>query len=572
MKLRTKPRKGHDYWSVVTSQRSADQPNPREQTLLYLGRLDGRALDDIRNKTQQVRALEDAALSLEFDALLVRLGYPPPLPSLALYDLQTVRSYGPELALCRLAQELDLVTLIDAQSPKGGGPSLGKMTIAMAIYATRRPSSYSRFPEWYRRSPLPLFMELPPPSVTYDTALNTLDYLQPVRTRPIEAETYARVRRIFHYSCERIDIDSTVVELEGTLCRFLAKFGRGKNSKVSTRRQILITFMVDQKGALVGHEVFPGNKNDGTTLTAVDRRLREEYDGEVQNAARVVDRGYASLAKVRGMKRRKDRFIAALRAGPNRLKLLAAIGARHEKWAEIDNGVRAASVIQNGLKWVVTWNDEVAERTDDGRKDKLRQAKDALKSLQKAVATGKIKSRAQRDQKAGAILRRYGVTRFLHVKGVRKGFGFTVESTGKAKEQGNGDGYQVFVTTELNMTDKEVFGAYRARDRIEKAIRILKSVLGLGPVYVSTKEHVLGHVYVHALAYQLRSALQLRLREKGMEMSAEEALWELERLQVAELVVKGGEITAIRKLTRVEGITRTLAQVFSLVDEEGLPV
>ncbi len=78
---------------------------------------------------------------------------------------------------------------------------------------------------------------------------------------------------------------------------------------------------------------------------------------------------------------------------------------------------------------------------------------------------------------------------------------------------------------------------------------------------MATKEHVRGHVDVHALAYQLRSVL-----------APEEALWELEQLQVAELEMRGGEVAAIRKLTRVDGTVATLAEVFSLVGEGDSPL
>ena len=335
----------HPYWEVATSRRILNRP--RKQVLLYLGRLDGITSQVIEQKRQQVRSLGDPALSLAFDSLLVRLGHPVPLPSLRDVDLARVRSYGPELTLVRLAEELRLVELIEAESPKCGGPPLGKMTLALAIYANLRPGSLWRFVEWYRRSPLPLFLELPPEQVTYETTLNTLDYLQPERTRPWESELYGRVRKLFHYDCARVHIDSTVVELSGKLCRVLAKFGHSKQGGTSQHRQIMVTFLVDQRGTLLGHEVFPGNTNDTKTLASVDRRLREQYDTSVAKAPRVVDRGYASLDHVRKLRRRKERFLVALRAQPKGLHLLEALGPQAQ-WPEIRPGVRAASLESNG--------------------------------------------------------------------------------------------------------------------------------------------------------------------------------------------------------------------------------
>lgn len=55
----------------------------------------------------------------------------------------------------------------------------------------------------------PLF----PDQVTYEATLNTLDYLQPGRTRPWQCELYGQVRKFVDYDCEQNDIDSTVVEL-----------------------------------------------------------------------------------------------------------------------------------------------------------------------------------------------------------------------------------------------------------------------------------------------------------------------------------------------------------------------
>ncbi len=568
MILNYKTSKGYKYYCIITSKRIENVP--REQMILYLGRLDNIQSSVATQKLEQVRALGVHELTYKVQAVLAKHGHIF-APSLMSVDLKTVRSYGPDLALVRIAQEIDLISIIDRNSPKGGGPSLGKMTTALAIYANLRPGSLLRFVKWYKRSPLPLFLELPPKAVTYDAALNALDYLQPEMTRIFEAETYAMIQRTFKYKCNRIDIDSTTVELEGGLCRILAKFGRSKKGGTSKRRQIMITYFVDQKSMLLGHEVFPGNKNDGKTLKQLNTRLNEEYDDNVHDAPRVVDRGYTSLANIMKMDKNGERFIVAMRVTAKGSGCLDIIGTDNANWLEVDKGVRANSLISGKIKWVVIWNDYAAEQVTNGRKAKILKAKKALDGVAKSVENGKVKSRAERDGRIGAILRRFGVTKFLQIQGARKGFGFTVYETGKSEEKTCYDGYQVFATSELNMTEKEVFESYRARDRIEKAIRTLKHCLGLGPIYVSKKEHVLGHVYIHALAYQLRALMRLKLNEVGLEMSPEEALWELEQLQVAELAVHGEYIGVVRKMTTFDGVAKTLVQVFGLTGKKGLP-
>ena len=78
-------------------------------------------------------------------------------------------------------------------------------------------------------------------------------------------------------------------------------------------------------------------------------------------------------------------------------------------------------------------------------------------------------------------------------------------------------------------------------------------------------------MFVHALGYQLRNAGQLRLEEKRETMSIDEALWELEQLQVGELVAKGSEVGIVRKLTRTDGTVAHLVQVFSLTEKGQFP-
>ena len=567
MILRYRIVKGHKYWSIVTSKRIVNKP--REQTLLYLGRLDALSSDELQIMIEKVRALGDNALIHEFEAVLIRHGYPATSSSLTDYELKAVYSYGQEYVLVQIAKKLNLISLIDKESPKGGGPSLGKMTIALAIYAAIRPGSVYRFVEWYRRGALSWLLELPVDEVTYDAALNTLDYLQPERTRKWERELYEIINREYKYRAERIDIDSTVVELEGTLCRMIAKFGRSKNGTgVGKRRQILITYMIDQEGILLGHEVFPGNRNDAKSLKRINRRLLEVYNQS--EVPRVVDRGYASLKNIRVWKRRKEHFLAAVKSKVKSLDLLDKLGPRSE-WEEIEEGWYVSSIIRGGIKWVVTWKDEVAKRNEEGREERIKKARKKLEELMNRIEKGRIKSRTERDRKIGEIVKRYEVRRYLEVKG-RKGIRFRVnEKSDKEEEIESMDGYQVYATTEVWMKDREIVKAYRERDRIEKAIRTLKTSLGLGPVYLTRREHVLGHVYVHALAYQLRAVMGLGMKGEGMEMSVEEALWELERLEVAELVVKGKEVEVNRKIVEMDATINTIIHIFSLDENGKLP-
>ena len=203
---------------------------------------------------------------------------------------------------------------------------------------------------------------------------------------------------------------------------------------------------------------------------------------------------------------------------------------------------------------------------------KIRGVEEELKAVLESIEKGKIESRTERDEKIGQIKRKFGVTRSLITKGNRKGFGFTFEWTKTLAEADKYDGYQVFVTTEFDLSEKDVIDSYRTRDQIEKAIRTLKSVLGLHPQYVRTKEHVLGNIFICATAFQLHSILGMRLKDEGIDMSVEEAMKTLERLKAVHIVVKKDEgVQVLRKLSGLDSETRILVEVFNMAENEKLP-
>jgi len=272
-------------------------------------------------------------------------------------------------------------------------------------------------------------------------ALNALDYLQPENTIPIQVDLYENIRHVYGYECERLDIDLTSTYFEGKEC-ILAVFGYSRDHR-SDCPQIVIAFVVDQKGVLVTHRLWPGNQTDAKSLEPIDTCPRDDFG---LKAPRVVDRGIATWKNIDYMVKKKERYLVALRAGVKSTGLLEEIGTPKDEWAEIRKDAVAASVTRGRRKYVVAWTASVAEAE------------------------------------------KY-------------------------------DGYQVFVTTETDMNEKEVVDSYKIRDEIKKAIQTLKNVLGLHTQYVRTKEHVLGNIFACATAYQLRSILRLKLKESGFDTS-----------------------------------------------------
>lgn len=56
-------------------------------------------------------------------------------------------------------------------------------------------------------------------------------------------------------------------------------------------------------------------------------------------------------------------------------------------------------------------------------------------------------------------------------------------------------GYNMLVTSEISMKDKDVYNAYHNLWRIEESFRIMKSQLDTRPVYLQKQDTIVGHFF-----------------------------------------------------------------------------
>lgn len=72
-------------------------------------------------------------------------------------------------------------------------------------------------------------------------------------------------------------------------------------------------------------------------------------------------------------------------------------------------------------------------------------------------------------------------------------------------------GYNLIVTSEINMKDSEIYSAYHNLWRIEESFRIMKSQLDARPVYLQKEETITGHFLICYLTVLLTRLLQFRI-------------------------------------------------------------
>ena len=76
-------------------------------------------------------------------------------------------------------------------------------------------------------------------------------------------------------------------------------------------------------------------------------------------------------------------------------------------------------------------------------------------------------------------------------------------------------GYNMLVTSEISMKDKDVYNAYHNLWRIEESFRIMKSQLDARPVYLQKQDTIVGHFLICYLAVLLTRLLQFKILKNG---------------------------------------------------------
>lgn len=519
----------------------------------------------------KIKVLGEPDLLPKFRRLLYTLGYPLPTTSIENIDIPQVLEFGEVRLFHTIWNRLNISPIIQKHTTKGGGKDLALFAEILAIHRICEPGSREKAAKWYPRTYLPILLELPPKKVYPRVLLRTLTYLQPKRTRKIERDIYGRIKEEFNIQTSRVDVDITSVYFEGEDC-ILAEFGYSRDGK-KNKVQIVVGVAVDQEGFMLTHFVFPGNKTDVKTLKRTTHALRKDFG--VSRTMFVMDRGMTSEENIRYMDRKKDEYLLALKLNKEEKALFDDVpGPEEGDWVDIDDKVSATIVDRrdNGRdkRYLLGINTEIAEKRRKKRELKLENARKALRSLKRGIKQGKTRSRKERERRIGGILRKHGVTKYIVCEGARKGLGFTFRTDReKIAEAERWDGAFLMVTTDLSLAADDLIEVYRQRDRVEKAIRTLKSVLDLRPVNVYLKEQVYGHIFICALAYQLRRVAQQCLKDGEVDMSIDEALDTLKRMKVVDIRVDKDDVQVHRMITTLDDEQKSLVDVFNMGDKDG---
>ena len=288
--------------------------------------------------------------------------------------------------------------------------------------------------------------------------------------------------------------------------------------------------LMDRTGIPLSYDLFPGNQSEKITLRPIVKRTKSKFG--IERTIVVADRGlntsdntfflagknddnktnhdgYVYGQSIRGADKEfqdwalKDDFITDEIVDEDGNNILWKHKSRiFAKKIQIQRNNKRSNVTNIYQKQMVYYSQKYADKQKKERELVIEKAKDLIKN-------------PGRYNRATSI----GAAGYINNISYEKDSGVVINKNlslneDKIKEEEKFDGYYSIVTSEKNLSDKEIRDIYKGLWKIEQSFKITKSEFKARPVYVWTKEHIEAHFLACFISLVIMRLLELKLNNK----------------------------------------------------------
>ncbi len=564
---RHKDGKAHTYWRLVRSVRLGRKVV--QQTVAHLGELDAEGRLRAQALARQfIGAAEQPALFTP----------PPPAVAPVAIRLERVRAerprrFGDVWLAWTLWQALHLDTLCCELLPAGREAVPWALMAAIQVSARLcEPSSDLHVAEdWYRHTALEDLLGVPVALVNDDRCYRALDHLLPHKAA-LEAHLVRRLGALFSLAYDLLLYDLTSTYFEGQAAgNPLARRGYSRDRRPDCV-QVLVALVVTREGLPLGYEVFPGNRNDATTVQQIVGTMEARY-GAAQRVW-VMDRGLASAANLAWLQRTARRYLVG--TPKSALRQWAPQLAAARAWHSVREGIEAmtcASPDGTETFLLVRSADRRAKEQAIHARFSARLEAGLARLAQRLARTRQPVDRGPVERQLGRLLAktsraagRYAIALAADPTvpaGLRLTWTVRPEWDTWAAVS---EGCYVLRTNIPDWPPETLWQTYMQLTDAEAAFRVQKSDLAIRPIWHHRPERVQAHILVCFLAYVLWKTLEQWQARAGLGNSPRTLLEELGRIQSADVVLP----TADGRELRLRCVVRPERSQAMLLDRLGL--
>ena len=355
---------------------------------------------------------------------------------------------------------------------------------------------------------------------SYDFSLNQLydglEYIGCEYEKIIEIYNH-QIKQMYRFDTSHTYFDCTNFYFEIDKEDHFRKKGPSKENR---KEPIVgLGLLLDANQIPVGMKLFPGNQSEKPVIRNIidDLKKRNALSGRT---IQIADKGLNCAENIFHALKNGDGYIFS--------KSVKQLPETEKTWVLLPNDYRdvknVGGEVMYRIKECVDEFQYKFKDSDTGLEKKFRitekrivtynpkLAKKQIYEIHKEVEKARLLKASQAKKSEYGDSAKYVIFTAADKKGN--------ETDGKIKVSMNEElikkslelaGYNLLVTSEISMSDKDVYDAYHNLWRIEESFRIMKSQLDARPVYLQKKDTIIGHFLICYLAVLLTRLLQFKL-------------------------------------------------------------
>ena len=296
---------------------------------------------------------------------------------------------------------------------------------------------------------------------------------------------------------------------------------RKKGPSKENRKEPIVGLglLLDANQIPIGMKLFPGNQSEKPVIRNIIQELKKR-NSVSGRTIQIADKGLNCAENIFHALKNGDGYIFS--------KSIKQLPDVEKTWVLLPNDYRdiknSGGEIMYRMKECVDEFEYKFKDPDTGKDKKFKitekrivtynpkLAKKQIYEINKEVEKAKLLKASQAKKSEYGDSAKYVIFTTADKKGN--------ETDGKIKVSMNEElikkslelaGYNMLVTSEISMSDKDIYDAYHNLWRIEESFRIMKSQLDARPVYLQKEDTIVGHFLICYLAVLLTRLLQFKI-------------------------------------------------------------
>jgi transposase len=433
---------------------------------------------------------------------------------------------------------------------------------------------------WYPSTALDDLLRIEEGKINDTRLYRCLDRILPHKTK-LERHLKNRYGELFGAEFDVLLYDLTSTYVEGAAEKNpMIRRGYSRDHRPDCE-QLVIALIVNQEGFPFSYETFNGNRTDVSTMETILRMVERKY-GKARRIW-VFDRGIVSEENLAAIRKRDGQYLTG--TPRSQMKQFEAELLK-EDWTQVrpEVEIKKVSIPQGEETYILCRTSGRAEKEKAIRNRFSNRMETALKGLEKAIVTGRLKDRNKMERRLGKIQARHPQVNDLYDLALRdtpEGMRLFWEMKEDRKHwRESREGAYLLRTNLQAETAEELWSKYMQLTEAESSFRALKSELSIRPLFHQLEPRVKAHVMVAFLGYALWVTLKHLLKRRPaidskssvggaddiQPISPMKAIALLSTLQSADIVLP----TTDGREIRLRRITEPTAEQKSLLRQLGI--